>query len=732
MRAKTLVMMAAMVMAAGLAAAQDAGAPSGNGIQPVFVAGNPSCASIGLGFGFKIDQSPNGTFTLTAGTETVLTGGAVSDPNNSVTISNSNDTYFDWTSTLGLDAVIVKGGPNANVYAYDPPSEASSDSGLHSPINPNNGTPYAISHIEFCYDYEVDVTKTAETSYTRTWDWNISKTVSPASWALFTGDSGTSGYTVAVTKTGSTDSDWAVSGTITIENNTPFAATITSVADAISGFGAVPVDCGVNFPYALAAGGSLQCSYATALPDGSDRTNTASVSTTGTVGGGSSEAAVAFGAPTTEVNASVNVIDSNGMFWMFATSGLQTYQRTFTCDADEGVANNTATIGETGQSASASVSVSCYDLDVTKDADTSFTRTWDWSIVKSAAQDEVLLSLGQTFTASYEVTIDAESVDSDWAVTGSIWITNNHPSSPASLVGVSDVVSPAINATVECPTHVVPAGGSIECSYSADLPDGAARTNTATATLQNVTIDSMGAATPSGTTDFSGSAGVSFGDPAEIVNECVELSDSMVEFTGGTQVCVSGGLPATFSYTVDIGPFTEADCEQQQQEFVNVASLTTEDSQTSLVEATASITVNLACDFGCTLTPGYWKTHSVYGPAPYDDTWMLIGEDTTFFLSGQSYYGVLWTAPKGGNAYYILAHAYIAAELNFLNGASVPPEVQDTFDAATALFNAYTPEYIGGLKNKPGDVTLRSEFIQYAATLDWYNNGLLGPGHCSE
>jgi hypothetical protein len=371
---------------------------------------------------------------------------------------------------------------------------------------------------------------------------------------------------------------------------------------------------------------------------------------------------------------------------------------------------------------------------VTKDAETSFTRTWDWSIVKSSAQDEVLLSLGQTFTASYEVTIDAESTDSDWTVTGNIWIRNNHPSSPASLVGVSDLVSPAIAATVDCPSLVVPAGVTLECTYSANLDNGSATTNTATATLQNVAIDSMGVETSWGTTAFSGSAGVSFGDPAEIVDECVELSDSMVEFTGETQVCADGTLPATFSYTYDFGPFYEADCEQQQQEFVNVASLTTDDGLTELVEASATITVNLACDVGCTLTPGYWKTHSEYGPAPYDETWALLpnGADTTFFSSAKSYIEVLWTAPKGGNAYYILAHAYIAAELNFLNEASVPPEVQDTFVAATALFNTYTPEYIGALKNKPGDVALRSQFIQYAATLDWYNNGLLGPGHCSE
>ena len=31
---------------------------------------------------------------------------------------------FDWSSTLGMDAVIAKGGPNANAYVYDPPAES--------------------------------------------------------------------------------------------------------------------------------------------------------------------------------------------------------------------------------------------------------------------------------------------------------------------------------------------------------------------------------------------------------------------------------------------------------------------------------------------------------------------------------------------------------------------------------------------------------------------------------
>ncbi len=145
----------------------------------------------------------------------------------------------------------------------------------------------------------------------------------------------------------------------------------------------------------------------------------------------------------------------------------------------------------------------------------------------------------------------------------------------------------------------------------------------------------------------------------------------------------------------------------------------------------AEATCSVPCDGsgGCTLTPGYWKTHSIYGPAPYDATWAMIGEDTPFFLSGISYYEALWTAPKRGNAYFILAHAYIAAQLNVLNGASTPSDVALALSGATDLFNAYTPEFIGGLR---GNHDLRKEFVGMAEILDDYNNGIIGPGHCGD
>ena len=131
---------------------------------------------------------------------------------------------------------------------------------------------------------------------------------------------------------------------------------------------------------------------------------------------------------------------------------------------------------------------------------------------------------------------------------------------------------------------------------------------------------------------------------------------------------------------------------------------------------------------GCTFTQGYWKTHSDRGPAPYDTGWKNLGPDeeaTLFFNSGASWYQVFNTPPRG-NAFYILAHQYMAAKLNVLNGASSTSDVDAALSGAESLF--------GGLS--AGSVTLTdaqsTQAKAWAGTLDKYNNGFTGPGHCPE
>ncbi|MGQ0542559.1 MAG: hypothetical protein ACT4O9_12020, partial [Blastocatellia bacterium] len=65
------------------------------------------------------------------------------DPANSVNARRTSNSVMDWTSTKAVSAVIVKGGPDANVYYYQ--SGSFGQNGLQTP------TGLAISHVTFCY-----------------------------------------------------------------------------------------------------------------------------------------------------------------------------------------------------------------------------------------------------------------------------------------------------------------------------------------------------------------------------------------------------------------------------------------------------------------------------------------------------------------------------------------------------------------------------------------------------
>jgi hypothetical protein len=347
-------------------------------------------------------------------------------------------------------------------------------------------------------------------------------------------------------------------------------------------------------------------------------------------------------------------------------------------------------------------------LQVKKTAAGSFTRQWHWSIDKSADAQAITLAAGQTQPVNYAVTVNAAGfTDSGFAVAGGISIVN--PNAQAvTITGVSDVLSDGTAAGVDCGVafpHALAGGAALECAYTASPGSAAAESNTATVS------SALG--------EFTASAAVAWS--AAEVDECIDVTDSAAGFLG--TVC-AGAAPATFSYARTIGPYTAKDCGQHLVK--NVASFAANDTGAAGSDAW-DVSVTVPCAGGCTLTQGYWKTHSEFGPAPYDATWAQLpnGASTPFYLSGQSYHQVLWAAPRG-NAYYNLAHQYIAAQLNFLNSAD-PSAAQAAFDSATALLQAYTPAQIGALR---GNSAIRAQFTSLAGTLDAYNNGQIGPGHC--
>ncbi len=102
--------------------------------SPDTVEGNPTCAAAGAGYTeVKIEPVPQGRTTFEG---EGLTGAIEVD-----------GVLFDWTTSQPITAVVVKGGPSANVYRFAP---ATSGTDWHAPINPNTGRPYGLSHISFC------------------------------------------------------------------------------------------------------------------------------------------------------------------------------------------------------------------------------------------------------------------------------------------------------------------------------------------------------------------------------------------------------------------------------------------------------------------------------------------------------------------------------------------------------------------------------------------------------
>ena len=373
----------------------------------------------------------------------------------------------------------------------------------------------------------------------------------------------------------------------------------------------------------------------------------------------------------------------------------------------------------------------CYDLElqVSKTATPSFDRDWTWNIVKSADQTNLLLSEGQLFTVNYEVTVSAVSADSNHAVSGSITI-HNPTTAAATVSSVTDVVTPVpVNGVVTCPSTLpfpVPAGQSVVCTYTATGLTGTETLNTATVT------------TSSGPEGGSGTAAINWASATITTetDECVDVTDDNLGVPGTLGTVCAGTADKTFNYPLTFGTPDTADVQLEcgENTHTNTATSVTNDTDTPDTSSW-TVTATVECNVGCTLTQGYWKTHSQFGPAPFDDAWFTIGDvdgDGTsegaaerFFSSGKTWYQILWTPPSGGNAYLQLAHQYIAAKLNIVNGADTTAAVNAAIAGAEAFFPGKTPST--SLNNATKNLAKG-----WATTLDQFNNGAIGPGHCSE
>ena len=100
---------------------------------------------------------------------------------------------------------------------------------------------------------------------------------------------------------------------------------------------------------------------------------------------------------------------------------------------------------------------------------------------------------------------------------------------------------------------------------------------------------------------------------------------------------------------------------------------------------------------------------------------MIVWNGETFFNSGKTYAEIYAMSAAGGNSYVKLAYQYMAAKLNVNFGSD--PVIDAAIAQAEALFAAH-PAGSYFIKD--------AAWTALATTLDDYNTGLTGPGHCPD
>jgi hypothetical protein len=138
-------------------------------VAPIPISNNssPTCADFDGTFGggqtwleAKQDPPGNGTITVAGfGTITV---------SNFVQSASGVPGSFNWSSTFGIDAVLVKAGSDKhNLYVYAASAGAAESTG-DTGLEPQAGSGNGISHISFCYDAGAPPTPTPTTAPTPT------------------------------------------------------------------------------------------------------------------------------------------------------------------------------------------------------------------------------------------------------------------------------------------------------------------------------------------------------------------------------------------------------------------------------------------------------------------------------------------------------------------------------------------------------------------------------------
>ncbi|PYF99679.1 hypothetical protein SAMN05216184_106196 [Georgenia satyanarayanai] len=432
-------------------------------------------------------------------------------------------------------------------------------------------------------DYDdLVVTKTAVPSFTRDWDWDITKVAEEDRLEVPAGEDGTFTYDVTVTPEGPVDSGFTVSGTVVVTNPNDVPFTGVTVLDSLpSSTCSVPGGTNVTVP----AGDSVTLNYTCDLTGATPTTagtNTATVTWDaaafpGTDGSSAATADFDFAAASVaETDRYVTVTDSEydlsdypGGNALDATDGeaVLTYDLEWPSTAGQCVEfENTATIVNSPEpmfaplvvnESSTEVVTLCagLDLEVEKNVVVSFDRMYLWEIDKEADETTVTVDPATgTATAAYTVTATPTgSSDAGWAMQGTVTVTNPNEwlDITADVTDTVDVGGGAVCTVAGGDDVLVAAGATVDLSYTCTFvtQPSYSGTNTATATWAD-TVPTPG-------TSATGTADVEPGDWAQTpINETITVVDDQTDPASpvelGPATWNADGTPTVFTYSLEL------------------------------------------------------------------------------------------------------------------------------------------------------------------------------------
>ena len=425
---------------------------------------------------------------------------------------------------------------------------------------------------------DLTVTKTAIPTFTRTWDWTITKDFD-ATYNLFAGQSVTHGYKVTVTPT-STDSAWKVVGTITINNPNSWEAVVANVSDATDLGGTCALDDPTQATVTVPASGHVDVDYTctwTSKPSSYTGINTGTVTwdkdayftPSGTASG---TQGFEFTKPT-EINPTITVDDNNLSDENWSTDRAYaewTYTKDFACSSNPAdykdgkysySQTNTAKINQTGQTDTATVDVNCYAPVVSKTAAGTYDERHEWDVTKTVSPVSQSAFAGDTVSYEWTVVVTERTFEEKFKVAGDITVVN--PAPMEMTVDLADALGGGTVGTIGTCTNGTYAGGKLTipanttatCPYTAEPTGRTDTVNNVTAKLNDIAFD----------------ASATFGWTANVIRGSATLDDDQ-----------NPAFPLTIS---DGGTWTYSNsytCSTRQGDYTN-GSYTHPETNTAIV-----------------------------------------------------------------------------------------------------------------------------------------------------